>query len=169
MDMACIDVNLNNLLKENNLLHNTDNVKLFLVYPENNDLIMFYTNQITDYSQFNYSAFNNSAFKQYNLSNKNTILTLYHGIYNSLFSNYSQISIIDDTLKEYDSIIKNFNDYIEKIFFPNNSACNLNDALETEEIPYLFNQPLTFLDDQVTLSSYQSKFLLFFRIIPTKY
>ena len=86
-------------------------------------------------------------------------LTLFHGIYYSLFNkldmNDSDLNnIINKTETEYNLIKSNLTGYFTNVSFTN---------------PRNYTHTLTFMDEKIQLASYKSKFLLFIRIKNTKH
>ena len=116
---------------------------------------MFYMNQISDYNNI-INLYNEKYFTD---NNANYGLTLFHGIYYSLFnklnlSDPNLNDIINKTKTEYNLIQTNLTDYFKNVSFTN---------------PGNYNYNLTFMDEEIQLASYNSKFLLFIRITKTKH
>lgn len=126
-------------------------------------------NQISDLTNFNQTIFNSSYLQNYKLSDNNIspyYISLFHGIYYSLYAGYPDIlsdqGRIKQTMSEYSEIVKTLNNAINNNFkFNNDSACNLNytNSKGNSSInkPITFDFNLTFLDQQIELKSFQSK------------
>ena len=127
-------------------------------------------NQISDLTSFNQSVFNSSYLQNYKISDNVSpfYISLFHGIYYSLYAGYPDILSdqvrINQTLSEYSQIVQTLNNAINNNFkFNSDSACNLNysnsNGNYTINKPVTFDFNLTFLDQQIELKSFQSKYI----------
>lgn len=173
-DFACIDVNLNGILEQNQIQQVSDTVNLFLSYvnENNNDLNLFYMNQIPKLTSDVGNKFDRVSLGDYRIQKNpgnSTVpppLSLFHGIYYSLYQIYDSAVNIDAdvsiTLKEYQETKKNLLS-MAKNFTVNDSNCSVmfnNGSAVMENKPFSMDQTISFKDSSIEMKSFKSFFLL---------
>lgn len=107
-NFACIDYNLNNILRKIEMGPNHNLVNLFLISPNiNNDFSLYYSN-VVDLNYLNKSIYSTNSLQNYRLTNDSYSFSLFHGIYYKIFGNpINAFSNEDITnfLDEYNSLL----------------------------------------------------------------
>jgi hypothetical protein len=125
-NFACIDYNLNNILRKIAIGPNHNLVNLFLISPNtNNDFSLYYSN-VVDLNYLNKTIYGANSLQNYRLTNDTDSYSLFHGIYYEIFSNPTTAYSNEDIGKfiyEYNSLLSQLRTTLN-IFKNNSNICD---------------------------------------------
>lgn len=128
---ACVDFNINNILKDLPIGVENQVVQLFLISYDKTeaDFYLFYSS-VFDVNNINTTMFSPTSLGKYTLSAANTKLSLFHGIYYNIFKNAAytsdQIPLFIDEYTATESSLKS----IMNAFENNTAICDSFDAVD---------------------------------------